>query len=69
MTNTRFTKLWNLLHKSGYVEFSDHGEKLSLRLSQGRYGADVVLESKGGCCRNVVLVHWCKERFREILID
>ena len=69
MTNTRFNKLWELLHKKGYVEFSDHGEKLSLSLSQNRYGADAVLEVENGYYRNVVLVHWCKERFQHILVD
>lgn len=69
MTNTRFNKLWDLLHKSGYVKFSDHGANLSLSLSQNRYGADAVLEVENGCYRNVVLVHWCKESFRRILVD
>lgn len=69
MTNTRFNKLWDLLHRSGYVEFSDHDEKLSLSLSRNRYGADAVLEVEDGYYRNVVLVHWCKESFRRILVD
>lgn len=69
MTNTRFNMLWVLLHKSGHIEFSDHGENLSLSLIQKRYGADVVLEVENGCHRNVVLSHWDKEMFRMILVD
>lgn len=69
MTNTRFNKLWDLLHKSGRVEFSDHGESLSLSLSKKRYGEDVVLEVENGDYRNVVLSHWDKEMFRMILVD
>lgn len=69
MTNTRFNKLWALLHKCGCVEFSDHGENLSLSLAQKRNGADVVLEVENGDYRNVVLSHWDKEMFRMILVE
>lgn len=65
MNNTRFNKLWDLLHKSGYVDFSDHGESLSLSLVPSRYGSEVSLRSGA----NTVLVHYDKERFREILVD
>lgn len=69
MTNTRFNKLWDLLHKSGYVEFLNHGNKLSLSLAPNLYGTDVILEAENGYYKNVVLSHWCKDRFREILVD
>ena len=65
MNNTRFNKLWNVLHKAGEVEFSDHGESLSLSLIPSRYGHEVSLRSGV----NTVLVHYDKERFREILVD
>lgn len=66
MTNTRFNKLWDLLHSRDAVRFTDHGESCSLRLIPGRRGSDVSLRSGNG---NVVLCHWDKERFREILVD
>ena len=69
MTNTRFNKLWALLHKCGCVEFLDHGENLSLSLIQKRYGEDIVLEVENEYHRNVVLSHWDKEMFRMILVD
>ncbi len=65
MNNTRFNKLWNLLHKNGEVEFSDHSESLSLSLIPERYGYNVSLRSEG----NTVLIHHDKERFQEILVD
>ena len=68
MTNTRFNKLWDLLHKSGYVEFIDHGNELSLSLASNLYGTNAVLKIENGG-KNVVLSHWCKDRFREILVD
>ena len=68
MTNTRFNKLWDLLHKSGYVEFMDHGNKLSLSLASNLYGTNAVLEIENGG-KNVVLSHWRKDCFREILVD
>jgi hypothetical protein len=65
MSNTRFNKLWDVLHKAGEVRFSDHNESLSLSLVPSRYGHEVSLRSGG----NTVLVHHDKERFREILVD
>ena len=65
MNNTRFNKLWDVLHRTGEVRFSDHGESLSLFLVPARYGNDVSLRTGG----NTVLVHYDKERFREILVD
>lgn len=69
MTYTRFNKLWELLRKKKYVEFSDHGETLSLSLVPKRYGDEAILEVESGYIRNVVLVHWCKEMFQRILVD
>ena len=66
MTNARFNQLWDLLHSRGIVHFTDHGESSSLELIPGRYGSDVSLRAGNG---NVVLCHWDKERFREILVD
>ena len=65
MNNTRFNKLWDLLHKSGEVKFADCNESLSLSLVPSRYGYEVSLRSGG----STVLVHYDKERFREILVD
>lgn len=65
MNNTRFNKLWDMLHKTGEVKFSDHKEPLSLSLIQTRYGFEVSLRSSG----NTVIVHYDKDRFREILVD
>lgn len=65
MNNTRFNKLWDILHRDGEVKFSDHSESLSLSLVPSRYGYEVSLRSGG----NTVLVHYNKERFREILVD
>lgn len=66
MTNTRFNKLWDLLYKHGFVKFTDHGETCTMYLIPRRYGEDVSLRSGNG---NVVLCHYEKERFREILVD
>lgn len=66
MTNARFNKLWDLLHSRGTVRFTDRGESCSLCLVPGRYGSNVSLRSGNG---NVVLCHWDRERFREILMD
>ena len=70
MTNTIFNELWDRLHKTGRRQaYIDHGEKLILSLSEGRYGSDVVLESQDDDGTiYVVLVHWDKERFRRILV-
>ena len=65
-TNTRFNKLWEILHKQGYVRFTDYGETCTLYLVPSRYGEDVSLRSEDG---NVVLCHWQKERFKNILVD
>ena len=65
MNNTRFNKLWDILRRDGEVKFSDHSESLSLSLVQARYGYEVSLRSGV----NTVLVHYDKERFREILVD
>lgn len=65
MTNTRFNKLWEILHQRGFVEFTDHGEVSSLTLVPSRYGFDVSLMAAGNC----VLCHYKKDRFREILVD
>lgn len=66
MTNTRFNKLWELLHQRGFIKFTDHGEACTLYLIPRRYGEDVSLRSGNG---NTVLCHYEKERFREILVD
>ena len=65
MNNTKFNKLWDMLHRTGEVNFSNHDESLSLSLVPSRYGNDVSLRTGG----NTVLVHYNKERFREILVD
>ena len=65
MSNTRFNKLWEILHQRGFVEFTDHGETSSLSLVPGRYGSNVSLRTGGNC----VLCHYSKDRFREILVD
>lgn len=65
MSNTRFEKLWKLLHERGEVEFSSRGGLCSLHIIPGRYGNEISLRSNG----NTVLVHYNKERFREILVD
>ena len=65
MNNTRFNKLWDILHRTGEVKFSDHSESLTLSLVPARYGHDVSLRSGV----NTVLVHYDKQRFREILVD
>lgn len=66
MTNARFNRLWEILHRQGYVRFTDHGETCTLDLVPSRYGEDVSLRSENG---NVVLCHWQKERFKRILVD
>lgn len=65
MTNTKFNRLWDMLHKIGHIEFSDHGESLTLSLVPSRYGYDVSLRGS----LNTILVHYNKDRFREILVD
>ena len=69
MSNTKFNKLWDLLHRCGYVEFTNYGEECILSLSGNCYGADAVLEVRNGNMLNVVTVHWSKEHFRRILVD
>ena len=66
MTNTRFNKLFELLHQRGFVKFTDHGETCTMYLIPCRYGEYVSLRSGNG---NTVLFHYEKERFREILVD
>lgn len=66
MSNTRFEKLWNLLHKCGEVEFSSNGEVCSLHIIPGRYGNEFSLRAADG---DTILAHHNKERFREILVD
>ena len=66
MTNTRFNKLWELLHHRDFIKFTDNGETSTLHRYNERYGSVVSLKSENG---NTVLVHYDKERFREILVD
>ena len=66
MTNTRFNKLWELLRHRDFIKFTDNGETSTLQRYNERYGSVVSLKSENG---NTVLVHYDKERFREILVD
>lgn len=65
MTNTRFNKLWEMLHQRGTVKLTDHGETCTLYLYRGHYGDTVSLRDGNG---NTILCHYDKKRFREILV-
>lgn len=66
MTNTRFNKLWELLRHRDFIKFTDNCGTCTLHRYNERYGSVVSLKSENG---NTVLVHYDKERFREILVD
>lgn len=66
MTNAQFNKVWDRLLANGNVEFKGHGDKLTICQIDKRYGKTFSLGLADGI---VILNHWDKDRFREILVD
>ena len=67
MTNAQFNTVWNRVLTSGRVEFKTNGDKLTICQLEGPYGKEYSLRCGGS--KTVILNHWNKERFREILVD
>lgn len=68
MTNARFNRIWDrVLTNGGHIEFENHGNKLTICQIEGPYGKEYSLRCGGS--KTVILNHWNKERFREILVD
>ena len=65
MTNTKFNRIWEMANEIGHVKFFDHGYPLTLTRVIHRYGCYFSLRDS----LNTVLVHYDKERFRELMVD
>lgn len=66
MTNAQFNMVWGQVLANGRVEFGNHGDKLTICQIDERYGKTFSLRLADGI---VILNHWDKDRFREILVD